>query len=278
MKVDKAIIPAIGLGQRLLPATRVIPKELLPVGGKPMIQCAIEDAYDAGIRQIGIVMQPFKKTLQEYFTRSASGSHEALKRLNRLLQQCEIVFIQQREAHSTGEALLRCRDFVGDRPFALLTPDHVFMGKRSAIRQLVPHASLGMDLIGLYRLNPEIARWFSNSGRLEANPFTPSAKNAAAFKRLYSIRKMYDRKRGPFQMGKSKSLLIGIGRMILFPHIFTEIERAARDSGEAGLDDISILQMVIQTSGMTGLELEGMSFDVGNPVGYAAANWWMANR
>jgi UTP--glucose-1-phosphate uridylyltransferase len=215
----------------------------------------------------------------EYFTRSASGAHESLKRLNRLMQQCEIIFVTQPVPRGLGDALLRCRDFIADRPFAMLFPDNVFFGKRSSIRQMVPHAILGMDMVSLYRYTPDIARWFGNSGRVDLVPFTPSGKMATATnKRLYQIKKLYDKKRGPFQMGKSKSLLVSFERYIFYPHVFDEIEKAQKESGDGEIDDVPILQSLIQQSCLIGTDLEGVGFDVGNPLGYAAANWWLANR
>ena len=133
--------------------------------------------------------------------------------------------------------------------------------------------------MGLYRYTPEISRWFGNCGRVDLSPFLPSARQAlSASKRLYQVKRLYDKKRGPFQMGKSKSLLVGFARHIFYPHIFDEIEKARTESGESEMDDVPVLQAMIQQAGVIGIELEGVGFDVGNPLGYAAANWWLANR
>src|SRR5712692_6072526 len=137
----KALIPAAGLGARMLPVTKVVPKELLPIEGKPAIQWVLEEALSAGLREFVVVLSPRKAILRDFLTpigeeHSFSG-HRGLQELERLLRSVKIAFVEQPAPLGLGDALLRCRDVVGEEPFALLLPDNVFSDQSRLLKELV---------------------------------------------------------------------------------------------------------------------------------------------
>ena len=151
----KAIIPAAGLGTRLLPVTKVVPKELLPVAGKPAIQWALEEATQAGFRELIVVINPHKAILRDYLIPldhdPPLASYPALDPLERLLRSVNITFVEQPAPLGLGDALLRCRDLIGDEPFALLLPDNIFAaGSRLLKRLMEVHTSYAKSCVALW--------------------------------------------------------------------------------------------------------------------------------
>jgi UTP--glucose-1-phosphate uridylyltransferase len=126
----KAVIPAAGLGTRMLPATKSVPKELIPFEGKPAIQWVMEEALASGLNEFVVVVSPRKLALVDYLTPLETGhplkAHPALQSLERLLSESTIELIVQPEPGGLGDALLCCRDSLRDQDFALLLPDNIF--------------------------------------------------------------------------------------------------------------------------------------------------------
>jgi UTP--glucose-1-phosphate uridylyltransferase len=140
--VEKAVIPAAGLGSRMLPVTKSVPKEMLPVGRKPMIHWVFEEAVASGIKQVCIVIREGKEIIRDYFC-SPYAYHLKrdvnIERLENLMARCEIRFIYQRRPLGLGDALLQARDFVGGDPFVMLIPDQLMRSHVPATRQLLAH-------------------------------------------------------------------------------------------------------------------------------------------
>ncbi|MBI4481677.1 MAG: NTP transferase domain-containing protein, partial [Acidobacteria bacterium] len=247
--VRSAIIPAAGRGIRMRPATRTIPKELLPVAAKPMIQHVIEEALASGIQVLCVVLGPGKQALR--------------KHLEEEFPDAPLVYCYQPEPRGLVDAMLHARPYLDDGPFALLVPDNVFRGPLPALAQLLPFADRGLDLCGMIERNAENHSWFGNCGRLG---WTEESG------RLVRIHRLQDKLPGYFQLKNGRAEWAGFARHIFFPHFFQYAERARRD-GRGELDDVPILQQIIRERGMLGYQLEGEGFDVGNPQGYAAANW-----
>lgn len=153
----KALIPAAGLGARLLPVTKVVPKELIPVGKKPALQWVIEEAVDAGLRDLVIVVNERKGLLREYLTPLNQGhplsEYAAMRELERLLRDARITFVDQPTPIGLADAILRCRDCVGDEPFALLLPDNVFLSAESSVTERLVrlHTVTGQSCVALWR-------------------------------------------------------------------------------------------------------------------------------
>src|SRR5262249_32114938 len=134
--LTKAVIPAAGLGNRISPLTDGAPKEMLPVAGKPMIHHVVQEAADAGIVEICIVIRNGKEEIRRYFEDNNPEVRKAECAVEKLRNRCRIVFAYQAEPRGLGDAVLCAKAFVGDERFALLIPDQLFIGRAGAILQL----------------------------------------------------------------------------------------------------------------------------------------------
>ena len=145
MKVRKAVIPAAGLGTRFLPVSKSVPKELLPILDKPMIQYGIEEAVAGGIEHIVVVTSPGKEMLESYFSKDTalerhlmnSGSQELLDKVRSVSSLAEMSFVIQERPLGLGHAVLTAKDHVGDEPFLLILPDDVIWDTEGASRQMI---------------------------------------------------------------------------------------------------------------------------------------------
>ncbi len=135
-KITKAVIPAAGWGTRFLPATKASPKEMLPLVDKPLIQYAVEEALEAGIKQFIIITGRNKRALEDHFDYSVEleqelreqGKNELLKTVQQVSEMADFVYIRQKKALGLGHAILQAKEVVGKEPFAVLYPDNVFDG------------------------------------------------------------------------------------------------------------------------------------------------------
>src|SRR5262249_40516550 len=134
--LTKAVIPAAGLGSRMSRLTDDAPKEMLPVAGKPMIHYVVQEAADAGIVEICIVIRNGKEEIRRYFEDDNPEARNAERAVGKLRNRCKIVFAYQAEPKGVGDAILCAKKFVGDERFALLIPDQLFIGRAGAISQL----------------------------------------------------------------------------------------------------------------------------------------------
>ena len=148
MKVRKAVIPAAGLGTRMLPATKTVPKEMLPMVDKPVIQYIIEEAVASGIEDILIVTNRAKSAMDDYFdyypeleTRlNQAGKDKELSEVRRAADLANIFYVRQKETKGLGHAISRARRFVGDEPFAVLLGDDIMRAQRPVMGQLIAAA------------------------------------------------------------------------------------------------------------------------------------------
>jgi UTP--glucose-1-phosphate uridylyltransferase len=152
----KAVIPAAGLGTRLLPVTKVVPKELIPVAAKPAIQWVLEEAVTAGFKDIIVVTSPRKQLLRHYLTCLEPGDpligHPAIVELESLLRAVTIVFVEQPAALGLGDALLCARALIGQETFAVMLPDNVFGARSTLMAELINvHSETGASCTALWR-------------------------------------------------------------------------------------------------------------------------------
>ena len=148
MRVKKAIIPAAGLGTRLLPNTKSIPKEMLPLVDKPVIQYIVEEAVAAGVEQILIITNRGKSPIEDYFDYSpdleerllADGKAKEAETVRKVADMADVLFLRQKETKGLGHAVWRARSFVGDEPFAVLLGDDIMLGQKPVLKQLVEAA------------------------------------------------------------------------------------------------------------------------------------------
>lgn len=263
-KVKKAVIPAAGLGTRVLPASKSMPKEMLPIVDKPAIQYIVEEAAAAGIEDILIITNRGKGIIEDHFDHSieleerlaASGKTEMLEEVQRLSHLANIHYIRQRETKGLGHAVACARAFVGNEPFAVLYGDDVIIGKNSACGQLCRvYEEFGQSVVGIKEVTPEqVLRYCS----LAVEPVHDN---------IYRVSDMIEKPK-PEQV---ISLFAILGRCVLTPDVFDILDRTAPGAGgEIQLTDA--MRELARAGRMMGIDYEGTRYDMGNKLGILQAN------
>ena len=263
MKVRKAVIPAAGLGTRMLPATKTVPKEMLPMVDKPVIQYIIEEAVASGIEDILIVTNRAKSAMDDYFdyypeleTRlNQAGKDKELAEVRRAADLANIFYVRQKETKGLGHAIYRARRFVGDEPFAVLLGDDIMRARRPVIRQLMDAAEkYNSSAVGVQAVATEAISKYS------------SVKVAPLEERIFSVSDMNE-KPTPEQMLSNYAIL---GRYVLTPDIFDILEGLKPGyGGEIQLTDG--LKELCRVSNMVAVDFEGRRYDTGNLRGFLEA-------
>ena len=263
-KIRKAVIPAAGLGTRVLPASKSCPKEMLPIVDKPAIQYIVEEAVRAGITDILIITNRGKSIIEDHFDHSfeleanlkAKGRQETLDQLNEIASLANIFYIRQKETKGLGHAVLCARSFVGDEPFAVLYGDDVIIGEDPAIAQLCrAYEQYGKGVVGVNKVTPEAITKYSS---LQVEPLAD---------RQFRVTDMIE-KPSP---DKIMSLYSILGRCVLPPSIFDLLEHTEPGAGgELQLTDA--MKTLARTETMTAVEFTGTRHDMGNKLGILQAN------
>ena len=263
MKVTKAVIPAAGLGTRVLPATKSMPKEMLPIVDKPAIQYIVEEAVRSGIEDILIITNRNKGIIEDHFDHvteleerlAASGRDETLRQLNDITHLANLYFIRQKETRGLGHAVNCARSFVGDEPFAVLYGDDVIIGEDPACAQLCrAYEEFGRGVVGIKEVTPEQILRYSS---LKVDPLRDN---------LYAVTDMIEKP----TPDKILSLFSILGRCVLPPSIFDILDRTAPGAGgEIQLTDAMLV--LARTEGMTGVDFTGKRYDMGNKLGILQA-------
>lgn len=263
MKIRKAVIPVAGLGTRFLPATKSVPKELLPVFDRPTIHYVVEEAYRAGIRQVIFVTASGKGAIEDYFDRSyglecwlkEKGKIEQYEMIREISDMVEINSVRQKTALGLGHAVLCAKDQVGDEPFAVLLGDDLMDAETPAVGQLTrAFENCGAGVLGVYRVPEEET---SRYGIIDPEPVEG---------RLFRVRSMVEK-----PSKNPPSNLAVVGRYVLPPEIFSCIERTPKGKGgEIQLTDA--LNLLNTQSGLFAWELEGVRYDAGDIFGFLTAN------
>ncbi len=265
MKIKKAVITAGGLGTRLLPATKAVPKEMIPIVDKPAIQYIAEECAAAGITDILIVTARGKTAIEDHFDRSPeleaklaeSGKTELLEEITGISSAARFTFVRQPFQTGLGGAILCAEEFAGGEPFAVLYGDDVIVGKDPAIGQLArAYEKYGKSVVGINRVPREdICKY--NSMKLE--PMDES--------RLYAV---YDMNEKPLK-GEEFSDFAILGRCILEPSIFDILCRTPKGKGgELQLTDA--MREVAVSDGMIGVDFTGNRYDIGSRMGIIKAS------
>jgi len=263
-KVRKAIIPAAGFGTRMLPATKSVPKELLPIVDRPIIDYIVEEAFAAGIEHIVIVTGRMKTAIEDHFDHAfeldvalrRSGKVPLAERLTRMTPGAgSISFVRQQEARGLGHAVWTARQAVGGDPFAVLLPDMVMTGAEPCLKSMMRiHDERGGNVIAIERCAPEEAHKFGIVS------FKPTADGP--------IVNGLVEKPAP---GTAPSNFYISGRYILQPEIFDLLERQEPGAGgEIQLTDA--LVSLTATQAIRPYEFKGRTFDCGSPAGFVSAN------
>ena len=263
MKVRKAVIPAAGLGTRMLPATKTVPKEMLPMVDKPVVQYIIEEAVAAGIEDILIVTNRAKSAMDDYFdyypeleTRlNQAGKDKELHEVRRAADLANIFYVRQKETKGLGHAIWRAKRFVGDEPFAVLLGDDVMRSRKPVIGQLIEAAEkYEASAVGVQKVATEaISKYCS----LKVEPLED---------RIFRTTDMVEKPR-PEQIFSNYAIL---GRYVLSPAIFDILEDLEPGyGGEIQLTDG--LKKLCQKEKMVAVDFEGRRYDTGNLRGFLEA-------
>ena len=264
MKIKKAVIPAAGLGTRVLPATKAMPKEMLPIVDKPAIQYIVEEAAASGITDILIILSRGKTVVEDHFDRSPeleehlekAGKLKAAEEMRAISRLANIQYLRQPEMRGLGHAVWCARSFVGNEPFAVLYGDDVIISKTvPACRELCDaYETYGKGVVGVKQVPKE---HISRYGSLKVSPLA---------ERTFAVSDMIE-KPAP---GKEFSLYSILGRCVLPPKIFEILkDQPAGAGGEIQLTDA--MKQLARTEGMIGVEYQGTRYDMGNKLGILQA-------
>jgi len=272
-----ALIPAAGRGTRFYPLSRTVPKEMLPIGGLPMIHYAVEEAAAAGIEEIVVVIAPGKDIIRRYFTEPADprglpkGAGAAVDgidpeaRLAALQQRVSFSFVVQDPPDGLGGAILQARSVVRQRPFALLLPDYVWWGANPIHALRTAFEAEPTHLQGLMTLEGRHAHLFGNNGGVELEPLNGER---------YRVRALQEKGEGSFPLDPGERTIKACPRHIYLPDVFARLERLGPDRfGEK--DDVPLLQELVVDNRLDGVLCEGRGLDVGNIQGLLAGNRWV---
>ena len=264
-KVTKAIFPVAGLGTRFLPATKSIPKEIMSLVDRPLIQYAIDEAREAGITEFIFVTSRGKGALEDYFD-GAPVLEETLKRKNKLdlletLKQTDmpsgsIAYVRQREARGLGHAVWCARRLIGsNEPFAVILPDDVIASKTSCLGEMVEmYNTVGGNIVATMEVPKS---QISSYGVIDPKD---------GIGRLIQAKGMVEKP----DADDAPSNLAVIGRYILTPSVLTTLEtQRAGAGGEIQLTDA--IKAEIDQSGVYGFKFDGRRFDCGSKAGYLQA-------
>jgi UTP--glucose-1-phosphate uridylyltransferase len=264
MKIKKAIIPAAGLGTRVLPASKSVPKEMLPIVDKPAIQYIVEEAVNSGITDILIITNRGKDVIEDHFDHSielenilkSRGRDDTLKELDDLANMANIYFIRQKETRGLGDAVLRAKQFVGDEPFAVLYGDDVIIGETPTTKELIDaYKKYGKSVVGIKAVSDEAICKYCSLAVEKLDETT------------YSVSDMIEK---PTLEQKLSNFSI-LGRCLLDSKIFEILERTPLGAGnELQLTDA--MREIAKTEGMIGVDFSGTRYDMGNKFGILKAN------
>jgi UTP--glucose-1-phosphate uridylyltransferase len=259
-KVRKAIIPAAGLGTRFLPATKAMPKEMLPIVDKPTIQYIVEEAIASGIEDILIVTGKGKRAIEDHFDYSPElernlenkGKLDLLDKVRYSTNLADIHYIRQKEPKGLGHAVWCARTFIGDEPFAVLLGDDIVQSETPCLKQLLDqYEKTRSSVIGVQKVSPEETHRY---GIIE-----PSIQEG----RRYLVENLVEKP----DLGKAPSNLAIMGRYILTPEIFMFLDHMeTRAGGEIQLTDA--IQKLNSIQRVFAYEFEGKRHDIGEKLGF----------
>jgi UTP--glucose-1-phosphate uridylyltransferase len=268
VKVQKAVIPAAGLGTRFLPATKAQPKEMLPVVDKPAIQYVVEEAVRTGIRDILIVTGRGKRTLEDHFDRSfelehyleTSGKQEELKEVREISEMASIHYIRQRDPAGLGDAVAHAEDHVGGEPFAVLLGDDIVgTGAPLMERMIEVYGRYGRSVLAVQEVRREDIRLY---GAIKPEWIEDDLA------RVIDIVEKPSPEEAP-------SNLAAIGRYVLTPEIFDAIRETPPDAGgELQLTDA--LRLLAREQAVYAYRFEDGRYDIGKKLDYLRATVEMA--
>ncbi|MCP3761407.1 UTP--glucose-1-phosphate uridylyltransferase GalU [Domibacillus sp. A3M-37] len=259
-KVRKAIIPAAGLGTRFLPATKAMPKEMLPIVDKPTIQYIVEEAVDSGIEDIIIVTGKGKRAIEDHFDNSfeleqnlfEKGKFDLLNEVQKSSKMVDIHYIRQKEPKGLGHAIWCARRFIGDEPFAVLLGDDIVQAEKPCLKQMIEqYDRYKASVIGVQRVSDkEVSRYGIVDGK-------------EIHDRFYSVESLVEKPKRE----EAPSNLAIMGRYILSPKIFEVLNNQKPGAGgEIQLTDA--IAELNQYEAVYAHDFDGVRYDVGEKMGF----------
>ncbi len=267
-KVRKAIIPAAGLGTRFLPATKAMPKEMLPIVDKPTIQYIVEEAVKSGIEDIIIVTAKTKRSIEDHFDNAfeleqnllEKKKYELLEKVQASSKMVDIHYIRQKEPKGLGHAVWCARKFIGDEPFAVLLGDDIVQAEKPCLRQLIEEYDKTLSsVIGVQTVPEDETHRYGIIDPLEQEG------------RRYQVRNFVEKPAA----GTAPSNLAIMGRYVLTPEIFMFLEQQhVGAGGEIQLTDA--IQSLNEIQRVFAYDFEGKRYDVGEKLGFVQTTIEMA--
>lgn len=265
MKVRKAIIPAAGMGTRVLPASKAVPKEMLNIVDKPAIQYIVEEAFASGIEEVLVITNRNKGAIEDHFDHAFEleaklEGNESKKKIYEDVKACSdfgnIYFLRQKETKGLGHAVLCAKNFIGNEPFAVLYGDDVILSETPVTKQLCDaYEKYGKGVVGVKEVpGMAITKYCSlKTELLEGN--------------CYKCTDMIEKPKPEEILGNFSIL----GRVVLPPQIFDILENTPLGAGnELQLTDA--MKTLAQTAGVVAVDYEGKRYDMGNKFGILEAN------
>ena len=263
MKVKKAVIPAAGYGTRLLPASKAIPKEMIPIVDRPTIQYVIEEAIEAGIEEVLIITSKNKQEIEDHFDRDLElemvlkekEKYDIKKEVDRISNMIDIHYVRQKEQKGLGHAISCAETFVGNDPFAVILGDDLVVSKKPAIGQLMEvYEKKEAPILGVQDVPEKDVDKYG------------IVKYKEKQEKSYLLEDMIEKP----AVKEAPSNLAILGRYVITPDIFPIIENTPRGKGgEIQLTDA--LKTLSQKRNMYAHNFNGERYDVGNKMGFLRA-------
>ena len=264
-KISKAVFPVAGLGTRFLPATKAIPKEMLPIIDKPLIEYAVEEAVMAGIEEIIFITSHTKRSIENHFEKNLeleekllnSGNKDAIKKINRdIFKDVKFTYVRQKFQKGLGDAILQAKHLIEDEYFAILLADDLIVNNPSATQQLINVAKeTNTSVIGLNKVPKE------HIDRYGVISFADSSKN----EKLFHLNGIIEKPKS-----NPPSDMVVFGRYVLSHHIFNYLEHLEPGvAGEIQLTDA--IMLMLKDHNINGYLYDGIKFDCGSKEGYVQA-------
>lgn len=268
MQITKVVIPVAGWGTRSLPATKNIPKEMLPIFKKPVVQYVVEEAMSAGLTDVVFINNQYKKIIEDHFdynpsledTLERAGKFDILKEVRAVAEMVNIISVRQKKQLGLGHAVLCAKEVCKNDPFAVMVGDDLMFGMHSGISQLLEAAkSENMAVVGVIEVPEDKVNRY---GIIQGEEYAPG---------MYRVRKLVEKP----AIGQAPSRLAIVGRYVLLPEIFHHLEKVTPGvGGEIQLTDA--LQGLANDKKLLAVRLRGQRFDAGDWVEYLTANIYFA--
>ncbi len=268
MQITKVVIPVAGWGTRSLPATKNIPKEMLPIFKKPVVQYVVEEAMNAGLTDVVYINNQYKKIIEDHFdynpsledTLERAGKLDILKEVRAVAEMVNIISVRQKKQLGLGHAVLCAKEVCKNDPFAVMVGDDLMFGMHSGISQLLDAAkSENMAVVGVIEVPEDKVNRY---GIIQGEEYAPG---------MYRVRNLVEKP----AIGTAPSRLAIVGRYVLLPEIFQHLENVKPGvGGEIQLTDA--LQGLANDKKLLAVRLRGQRFDAGDWVEYLTANIYFA--